>query len=126
MWVPDWAESEPDPIPVPSIGWVTWHIGWWWSVAIHHAQRRVPRDRTEIFWPGDGQVTIDWLGGLRVEWLAVLDRLTDADLDTTAALPWQNSPELTIAHMIGWVNSELMKNTAEIGQLRLLQSVSAG
>ena len=37
VWRPDWAEAEPDPIPVPTIGWLTWHIDWWWSVAIDHA-----------------------------------------------------------------------------------------
>ncbi|CAM5625591.1 DNA damage-inducible protein DinB OS=Streptomyces antimycoticus OX=68175 GN=SANT12839_054040 PE=4 SV=1 [Streptomyces antimycoticus] len=21
-WVPDWAETEPDPVPVPTIGWL--------------------------------------------------------------------------------------------------------
>jgi hypothetical protein len=70
--------------------------------------------------------TIEWLRGLRKDWLAVLDRLTDADLDVTAPFPWQNNPERTVAHMVGWVNSELMKNAAEIGQLRLLRAASAG
>ena len=51
------------------------------------------------------------------DWLTVLDRLTDADLDRTASFPWQNNPERTLAHTASWVNSELMKNTAEIGQL---------
>ncbi|MDP9848759.1 DinB family protein [Streptosporangium lutulentum] len=125
-WVPDWEETELDPIPVPTIGWVTWHIGWWWSVTIDHAQGRTPREREEIRWPGDGKATVEWLRGLRVEWLEVLERLTEADLDATAPFPWQDSPELTVAHMIGWVNAELMKNTAELGQLRLLRAASAG
>ncbi|OZM72576.1 damage-inducible protein DinB [Amycolatopsis antarctica] len=124
-WVPDFAETEPDPIPIPTIAWTTWHIGWWWTVTIDHAQERTPRDRTEIKWPGDGQPTIDWLRGLRADWLAVLGRLTDAELDGTAPFPWQNDPEMTVAHMVGWVNAELMKNAAEIGQLRLLRAVPA-
>jgi hypothetical protein len=123
-WVPDWAETEPDPIPIPTVAWVTWHIGWWWSVTIDHARGRTPRDRTEVAWPGDGQPTIDWLRGLRADWLVVLDRLTDAELDATAPFPWQNDPEMTVAHMVGWVNAELMKNVAEIGQLRLLRAAS--
>ncbi|BFO22882.1 hypothetical protein SHKM778_92700 [Streptomyces sp. KM77-8] len=41
-WVPDWAETEPDPVPVPTIAWVTWHIGWWWSVTTDHARGRLP------------------------------------------------------------------------------------
>ncbi|GAA0833196.1 DinB family protein [Streptosporangium amethystogenes subsp. fukuiense] len=125
-WVPDWEDVEPDPVPVPTLGWVTWHLGWWWTVTIDHARGRAPRDREEIGWPGDGRATVDWLRGLRVEWLAVLDRLTDADLDTTAPFPWPDSPELTVAHMTAWVNSELMKNVAEIGQFRLLRAASAG
>lgn len=120
-WVPDWADAEPDPIPVPTIGWITWHIGWWWTVAIDHARGRTPRERTEIGWPGDGGRAVAWLRGLRAEWLAVLDRLSDADLDCVAPYPWQNDPEHTIAHMIAWVNAELMKNATEIGQVRLLR-----
>ncbi|MEV0704304.1 DinB family protein [Saccharopolyspora sp. NPDC050389] len=123
-WVPDWADTEPDPIPVPTIGWITWHIGWWWSVTIDHAQGRTPRDRTEVEWPGAGQPTVDWLRGLRADWLAALDELADADLDAIASLPWQNDPEMTVAHTITWVNAELMKNVAEIGQLRLVRAVS--
>lgn len=50
-WVPDWADSEPDPVPVPTIGWVSWHIGWWWGTpprAFPH--RRIPRTRSRT-WP---------------------------------------------------------------------------
>lgn len=125
-WVPDFAETEPDPIPVPTAGWVSWHLGWWWSVTIDHARGRAPRGREEIPWPGPGQETIDWLRGLRAEWVAVLDGLTDADLDEPAPFPWQNEPEMTVAHMLGWVNVELAKNASEIGQLRLLHTVSSG
>ncbi|APU14923.1 MULTISPECIES: DinB family protein [Actinoalloteichus] len=125
-WVADFAEVEPDPVPVPTIAWLTWHVGWWWSVTIDHAQGRTPRDRTEIAWPGPGAPTIDWLRGLRDEWAVVSDRLTDADLDAPAPFPWRDSPELTVAHMLAWVNTELTKNVAEIGQLRLLRAASAG
>ncbi len=85
---------------------------------------RAPRDRTEIGWLGAGPATIEWLRGLRAEWLAELTRFTEADLDAPAPFPWRDSPEMTVAHMVGWVNSELMKNTAEVGQLRLLRAAS--
>jgi hypothetical protein len=125
-WVPDWPEPEPEPAPIPTIGWVSWHIGWWWTVTLDHAQGRAPWDRGEIEWPGDGKATIEWLRALHRDWLVVLDRLTDAELDVTAPFPWRNNPERTVAHMVGWVNSELMENAAEIGQLRLLRAASAG
>lgn len=121
-WIPDWEEYEPDPIPVPTIAWLTWHIGWWWSVTLDHAQGRTPRERVEVTWPGDGQATGDWLRGLRAEWLTVLDRLTDAELDAPAHLPWTKDSGFTVAQMTAWVNSELMKNVAEIGQLRLVRA----
>ncbi|MFQ6397609.1 DinB family protein [Nocardia sp. KC 131] len=122
VWVPDWADSEPDPIPVPTIGWISWHIGWWWSVAIDHMRERAPRDRTEIEWPGPGPAVTDWLHGLRKEWLRILNQIAEADLDAPAAFPWQGESGMSVAHTLAWVNGELMKNVAEIGQLRLLRA----
>ncbi|MFG3419358.1 DinB family protein [Micromonospora sp. NPDC049460] len=125
-WTPDWADTEPDPVPVPTIGWLTWHIGWWWTVTTDHLRGQPPRQRADVEWPGAGEPTVAWLRGLRTEWLGVLDRLTDADLDRTASLPWQDDTEHTVMHMLGWVNAELMKNVAEIGQLRLLRAAGPG
>lgn len=124
-WVADRADTEPEPVPIPTIGWLTWHIGWWWSVSIDHARGQVPRERTDVVWPGEGSVAMEWLRVLRGDWLGVLDRLTGIDLDATAPVPWQNDPSYTVAHMVARVNSELMKNVAEIGQLRLLRAASA-
>lgn len=62
-----------------------------------------------------------WLRGLCGDWRAVLEQLTDAELDVRAPFPWQDC-EHTVAHMLGWVNAELMKSGAEIGQLRMLRA----
>ncbi|MEV1043391.1 DinB family protein [Streptomyces sp. NPDC050204] len=99
-------------------------MGWWWSTAIDHAQGRTPRERTDITWPGNGPATVAWLQDLRTQWLAVLDKLTDADLDAASTLPWQTPPDNTIGHVIAWLNAELMKNVAEIGQLQLIWAAS--
>ncbi|SCL48962.1 DinB superfamily protein [Micromonospora citrea] len=122
--VPDWADTEPDPVPVPTIAWLTWHIGWWWTVAVDHLRGRTVRQRTDVAWPGAGGPTVAWLRGLRTEWLDVLDGLTDADLDRTAPFPWQDDSGHTVTHMVAWANAELMKNVAEIGQLRLLRAAA--
>ncbi|WP_431958692.1 DinB family protein [Nocardia lijiangensis] len=122
IWVPDWAESEPEPIPVPTIGWISWHIGWWWTVAIDHLRQSLPHDRSQIVWPGPGSASVDWLRGLRTRWLRVLDQITDTDLDAPTRFPWQDDPTKSVTHTIAWVNAELMKNAAEIGQLRLLRA----
>ncbi|PRX96807.1 DinB family protein [Allonocardiopsis opalescens] len=123
-WTPDWAETEPDPIPVPTTAWTTWHIGWWWTVTLDHMQGRPPTDRTAISWPGPGEPTIAWLRSLHDQWRTVLSTLTEADLDAPAPFPWQNDPTMTVAHTAAWLNAELMKNVTEIGQLRLIRAAS--
>ncbi|WP_228000708.1 DinB family protein [Nocardia australiensis] len=123
-WRPDWADEEPDPIPVPTIGWLTWHIGWWWRAAIDHVEGRTPPARTDVHWPGEGAAALAWLYEARADWTRTLDRLTDNDLEKPTAYPWPADAGLTVAHLAAWVNAELMKNAAEVGQLRLLRTAS--
>ncbi|WP_307786596.1 DinB family protein [Rhodococcus sp. KRD197] len=124
QWTADWDEAELDPIPVPTIGWLTWHIGWWWTVALDHAQGKTPRERIEIVWPGDLDGVLAWLRDLRLDWLEILAGYADCDLDAPSSYPWGKGSENTVAHTVAWLNAELMKNTAEIGQLRLQCSAS--
>ncbi|MEH1013100.1 DinB family protein [Micromonospora sp. CPCC 206060] len=121
-WVPDWAETEPDPVPVPTICWLVWHIGWWWTNAIDQLRGRPVRPHTDVDWPGAGEPALIWLRDLNTRWRDRLDRLTDADLDGAVSFPWPDGSGHTVAHLAGWVNAELMKNVAEIGQLRLLRA----
>jgi hypothetical protein len=119
VWRPDWADVEPDPIPVPTVGWLTWHIDWWWSTAIDHLTAAPLRDRTDVKWPGSGAAAIARLRDLAAQWRAVL---TTADLQCPCAFPWGADAGRTVAHTALWVNVELTKNIAEIGQLRLLRA----
>lgn len=121
-WTPDWADTEPDPVPAPTIGWLTWHIGWSWTVTMDHLRGVPPRQRAAVVWPGAGEPTVAWLRGLRTEWLGLLDHLGDADLAGRATFPWPDATDHTVTHTIAWVNAELMKNVAEVGQLRLLRA----
>jgi hypothetical protein len=122
VWTPDWADTEPDPVPVPTIAWVSWHIGWWWSVAQDHLGGRVPRERDEVRWPGPDAWPA-WLRDLRERWTRVLE--AGPDLDAPAPFPWPPDSGMTVADTLAWVNAELMKNAAEIGQLRLLRAAGA-
>lgn len=124
VWRPDWADTEPDPVPVPTIAWLTWHIGWWWGSAIDHAEGLTPPAREDVHWPGDGAAAIACLRDLHTEWVRVLDGLAETDLDRPSAYPWPADAGLTIAHLAGWVNAELMKNVTEIGHLRMLRAAS--
>lgn len=117
-WRPDWADVEPTPIPVPTIAWLTWHISWWWSVALDHAHGVAPRDRAEIFWAGRATSAVAQLRQMRSQWRTVLD----GDLTRPCAYPWGIHAARTLADTASWVNFELTKNIAEIGQLRLLRA----
>ncbi|WP_440446516.1 DinB family protein [Nocardia amamiensis] len=77
-----------------------------------------------MHWPGDGPAAITCLRDLGTEWERVLDGLTESDLDRPSAYPWPADAGLTLAHLAGWVNAELMKNVAEIGHLRMLRAAS--
>ena len=111
-WDRDWPTPEQESVGVATMAWLTWHIGWWWAGAIDHVEKSQPR---EVTWPGPEQA-IGWLRGLREEWLGTLE---SADLDAKTTFPWPDG-SMTVAHTAAWVNAELMKNVAEIGQLRRL------
>ncbi|HET9590934.1 MAG TPA: DinB family protein [Anaerolineales bacterium] len=121
-WRPDWAESEPDPPPTITIGWLTWHIIWWWSGLLAAIKNEVPIPREEVFWPGSVDSARRRLEALSAEWGEVLSRLEEGDLERQLAYPWTEPRPLSLA--LAWCNSELMKNVAEIGYVRLLFEAS--
>lgn len=121
-WSADLVLPEPDPPPATTIGWVTWHIGWWWSGAHLHTfgdRRGEPLDMLAhaktVAWPGSARAVAGWLTGLRDQWARAQDGLADADLERPVA--WFGQP---LRSTLAWANVELMKNAAEVGQLRLL------
>ncbi|MEO3759170.1 DinB family protein [Mycobacterium sp. B14F4] len=118
-WRPDWADAEPDPIPVPTIGWLTWHIQWWWSTTIDHLTGALPRQRTDVTWQGDGAAAVEGIRALAYRWRDVLARVDPA---APSEFPWGADSGLTVAHSALWVNVELTKNISEIGQLRLMRA----
>lgn len=120
VWRPDWADAEPDPLPVPTIGWLTWHIDWWWSVTIDHLTGVTPRDRMDVTWPGSGAAAVARLRELSASWREVLANA--GDLAAPSAFPWGADAGRTVAHTVLWANVELTKNISEIGQLRLLRT----
>lgn len=122
-WWPDWADTEPDPIPVPTIGWLTWHIEWWWSVTLAHARGVQPPDRTEISWPG-GPAAVARIRELAAQWRELLGSHAVDDLAQPSAFPWGADAGRTVAHTALWLNFELAKNIAEIGQLRMLRAAA--
>jgi hypothetical protein len=123
-WVADWQVPEPDPVPATTIGWLSWHLGFWWTTTLGHCFGSGAPAREEITWPGSAAATGRWLGGLKDDWRAALEPLSDAELDDTArtaALPWGEG--MRLVDVAGWVTVELTKNVAEIGLVRNLSAL---
>ena len=118
-WVPDFAEVEPDPVPAATIAWLTWHLGWWLGTATDHLTGATPRSRGDVAWPGPGEPTLAWLHDLADSWRS---GLATSPGDRPVGFPWPPDAAKTTADLVGWVNMELMKNVAEIGQLRILRT----
>lgn len=119
QWRPDFAEVEPDPVPATTAAWITWHIGWWWSTATAHLTQSPVPTREQVQWPGGAAATVHWLRRIHDEWreaLTATDRLAEA-----CAYPWPAETGKTVADMAAWVNVELTKNGAELGQLLVLR-----
>ncbi|MGE0595580.1 MAG: DinB family protein [Hyphomonadaceae bacterium] len=118
VWRHDWADAEPEPAPPVSIGWLTWHLIWWWSGMSVAVRGETPPSRESVVWPGDAEGVRRRLGVLASEWAVLLEGLREGELDRTIAHPWPQPRPLAIG--LAWVNLELMKNVAEIGVVRHL------
>jgi hypothetical protein len=123
-WRADWPEQEGYDIGPPSIAWLTWHLGFWWSMVLDHSFGDATLSRENVMWPGDADAVREWLGRLQAEWRAVLEQVTADDLrsERRTRWPFQDRP---FGDVIAWANVELTKNTAEIGYARFLYAVSA-
>ena len=124
-WRADWPDSEAYDIGPPSIGWVTWHLGFWWSMLLDHSLGGGTLTREAVLWPGTADGVRAWVGDLQGQWRGVLDQLTADDLRSTARTRWpfQDRP---FGDVVAWANVELTKNAAEIGYARFLHAVRAG
>jgi len=121
-WRADWPEHERYDLGPPSIAWVTWHIGMWWSMVLDHTFGAGTLRRESVMWPGTADGVREQLGRLRNEWLAALDNLAEADLAATERTRWPFR-DRPFGDVVAWVNIELTKNAAEIGYARFLYAV---
>jgi hypothetical protein len=123
-WVADWPTTEAYSLGPSSIGWLTWHLGFWWSMALEHNFGEGKLTREDVGWPGEADLVRAWIAGLQQRWSVILAGLTDADLASSARVRWpfQDRP---LGDLFAWANTELAKNGAEIGYARFLHAVSA-
>ncbi len=121
-WRADWPDHEGYDLGPPSIAWLTWHIGFWWSMVLNHSFGAAALTREQVLWPGTADGARDWLGALQGQWRATIERLTADDLLSPQRTRWpfQDRP---FGEVVAWVNVELTKNAAEIGYARFLYAV---
>jgi hypothetical protein len=122
-WRADWPEHEGYDLGPSSIAWMTWHLGFWWSMALDHNFGARNLKREDVTWPGDAEGVRTWLSTLHARWQAALSAQTDADLAMASGVHWpfENRPR---ADLFAWANTELTKCAAEIGYARFLLAVS--
>lgn len=123
-WRADWPDHEGYDVGPPSIAWLTWHIGFWWSMVLNRSFGDGTLWREDVTWPGSADAVREWLGQLHGQWQEALKQVSDEDLQSTERTRWpfQDRP---FGDVVAWVNVELAKNAAEIGYARFLYFVSA-
>src|SRR5438045_1752462 len=124
-WRPDWPDHEGYDLGPPSIAWVTWHIGFWWSMVLDHSFGDATLSREKVMWPGNADDVREWLAQLQGRWRGKLAHITDDDLRSPKRTRWPFT-DRPFGDIVAWVNIELAKNPSEIGYARFLYAVSAG
>lgn len=121
-WRAEWPEHEGYTLGPPSIAWVTWHMGFWWSMVLDHSFGDARLQREDVAWPGSAEATLEWLGRLAGRWRAALEQLDDDELlsHTRTRWPFTDRP---LADVVAWATVELTKNAAELGYARFLYAV---
>jgi len=123
-WRADWPDHEGYDLGPPSIAWLTWHLGFWWSMVLDHSFGGGTLAREGVTWPGDADGVRGRVGQLQREWHAALDGISDDDLRSPARTRWPFR-DRPFGDVVAWVNVELTKNAAEIGYARFLHAVRA-
>lgn len=118
-WVAEWPEREDYSIGPPSIAWLTWHIGFWWSMVHDHSFGGASLQRESVTWPGSADAARAWLSRLHDDWVASVAGVPDDEFGSTSRTRWPMR-DRPFVDVLAWVNVELMKNAAEIGYARFL------
>lgn len=118
-WLADWPDREDYGMGAASIAWLTWHMGFWWSMVLDHSFGPATLDREAVLWPGSAEATVAWISGLEAQWTDRVGNLSHAELASIERTRWpfQDRP---FADIVAWATVELTKNASEIGYARFL------
>jgi hypothetical protein len=118
-WKADWPAHERYDLGPSSIAWLTWHLGFWWSMALDHNFGDATLEREDVRWPGDADSVRSWLKRLHTRWADKLSPLTDVELASSQQVHWPFR-DRSLGDLFAWANTELTKSAAEIGYARFL------
>ncbi|MBN8467379.1 DinB family protein [Corallococcus exiguus] len=123
VWRAEWPESEGYDIGPASIAWLTWHMGFWWSMVHDHSFGTGALKREDVHWPGTAEGVQAWITRLHDQWRSAVMGLDDSELHASTRTRWplEGRP---FADIVAWVNLELMKNAAELGYARFVLAVA--
>jgi hypothetical protein len=121
-WRADWPEHEGYDLGPPSIAWLTWHMGFWWSMVLDHSFGGATLSREQVTWPGTADAARDWIDELHRRWRAEVERLDDEALRSAERTRWPFA-DRPFGDVVAWATVELTKNAAEIGYARFLHAV---
>lgn len=118
-WRGDWPDSESYDIGPPSIAWLTWHIIFWWSMALDYSFGNGILTCEEVLWPGSITTAREKIINLHNDWKTVVEALSDDEFLTCERTLWPFGDK-PFYELAAWLNLELMKNASEIGYGRFL------
>jgi hypothetical protein len=121
-WHEDWPEHAGYHLGPPSIAWITWHMGFWWSMVLDASFGDARVRREDVAWPGSADATRECLVELSRRWRAALEQLTADDLLSAERTRWPFI-DRPFGDVVAWANLELTKNAAELGYARFLYAV---
>ena len=123
-WRGDWPSHEGYDLGPPSIAWLTWHVAFWWAMALDHSVGDGTLAREHVTWAGSAEGARAEIGRLADRWRSVLEHATGDDLRSSARTRWPFR-DRPFGDVVAWINVELTKNAAEIGYARFLYAVRA-
>jgi DinB superfamily len=121
-WHADWPEHEAYALGPPSMAWITWHLGFWWSMVLDQSFGDGRLRREDVTWPGGAEASRAWVGRLSDQWRTAVERLEDAEFFASTRTRWP-FVERPFGDVVAWANIELTKNAAELGYARFLYAV---
>lgn len=121
-WRASWPDHEGYDLGPPSIAWLTWHMSFWWSMALDHGFGEGRLTREAVLWPGDAASAVARIEDMHAQWRAGVEGLSEEDLAGTTRTRWPFT-DRPFADVVAWANVELTKNASEIGYARFLHAV---